>query len=137
MDFMRKKEGRRFRRNRRPVAIKVFRCFCSNYLQSSLANASSWALLASFKADLIVTVVSVNVRFLLFSKSPRMTLAATGIQLPFSIKATVRFWKLRSVRCVMNVCMKGKISALYVVVASTSLPYWNAASTADTLRARR
>ena len=31
-----------------------------------------------------------------------ITLAASGAQVPFSISATVRFWKLRSVRWSMN-----------------------------------
>ena len=47
--------------------------------------------------------------------------AACGAQVPFSTNATVRFWKLRSVKWSMNSRMKGNISALYVVVASTNL----------------
>ena len=43
---------------------------------------------------------------------PLMTFAAMGAQLPFSISATVRFWKLRSVKWLMNSRIKGKMSAL-------------------------
>ena len=69
-------------------------------------------MLVSFSAERMVTVVSVKAMFLLFAKSSRIILAASGAQEPFSISPTVRPWKFRSVRCVMKVCMKGKISAL-------------------------
>ena len=61
------------------------------YLHSSSAIASIWARLSSLSADMILTVVSVKVRFLLPSSILRMTLAAMGAQEPFSIRPTVRF----------------------------------------------
>ena len=67
-------------------------------MHSSLAMASIWALLSSFRAERIFTVVSVKVRFLLPSSILRMVLAARGAQEPFSIRPMVRFWKFRSVR---------------------------------------
>ena len=59
---------------------------------SSLARASSWAVLVSSRAEKIFTVFSAKVRSLLFSSMVFMIRAATGAQLPFSMKATVRFW---------------------------------------------
>lgn len=44
-----------------------------------------------FMADSTVTVFSANVISLHFSSIPRMALAATGAQEPFSISPTVRF----------------------------------------------
>ena len=58
------------------------------------------------------TVVCAKRRFLDFSSIPRIVFAASGAQDPFSTKATSRFWKARSVRCSMNVCMNGKMPAL-------------------------
>ena len=58
-----------------------------------------------------------------------ITLAAIGAQLPFSIIATVLFWKFLSAKCSKNSLMNGKIEVLYVVVAKTILPYLNASST--------
>lgn len=62
------------------------------YLHNSSANASMDAAAPSSTADLIVTVISAYVMFLLFSNIPAMTLLAVGAQEPFSRKATVRFW---------------------------------------------
>ena len=58
---------------------------------SSWARASSWAVLVSSRAERIFTVFSAKVRSLLFSSMVFMIRAATGAQLPFSMKATVRF----------------------------------------------
>ena len=58
-------------------------------------------------ADLIWTAVSAKVRFLQEDSFSFMTLKAMGAQEPFSMKATVRFWKFRSVRWSMNSRMKG------------------------------
>ena len=59
---------------------------------SSLASASTCAVLSAFRAEKILTVVSVNVMFLPDSSILRMVLAAMGAQEPFSIRPTVRFW---------------------------------------------
>ena len=58
---------------------------------SSWARASSWAVLVSSRAERIFTVFWAKVRSLLFSSMVFMIRAATGAQLPFSMKATVRF----------------------------------------------
>ena len=62
------------------------------YCISSSASASIWARLASFSAERILTPCSAKVMFLQPSSMARMPLAAIGAQLPFSMKATVRFW---------------------------------------------
>ena len=73
-------------------------------------------------AESTVTAFAQNRMFFEPSSRPFMTFAAIGAQLPFSMKPTRRFWYFRSTRWSMNVRMNGKMSALYVVVASTSLP---------------
>ena len=59
---------------------------------SSSAMASICPLLSAFRADLMVTSVSSQVMFLLFSNFPFMILLARGAQEPFSIRPMVRFW---------------------------------------------
>lgn len=64
----------------------------SFYLQSSSAIASISASFASLREDMIFTLFSNHVMFLLFSNIPCITLAAAGAQLPFSMRPMVRFW---------------------------------------------
>ena len=47
-----------------------------------------------------------------FGGMVRITFAAVGAQLPFSIKPMVLFWKLRSVKWSMKVRINGNTSAL-------------------------
>ena len=47
---------------------------------------------ASLSEDMIFTLFSSHVMFLLFSNIPCITLAAAGAQLPFSMSPMVRFW---------------------------------------------
>ena len=54
----------------------------------------------------------INDNFKRLSSIDFITFAAIGAQEPFSIRATVRFWKLRSVRCSINSLINGKMSAL-------------------------
>ena len=57
-------------------------------------------------------------------------LAASGAQVPFSIRPIRRFWNPRAVRCRRKASMGGNTSPLYVVVASTSRSNRNASLTA-------
>ena len=50
------------------------------------------ASFASLSEDMIFTLFSSHVMFLLFSNIPCITLAAAGAQLPFSMRPMVRFW---------------------------------------------
>lgn len=61
-----------------------------NY-RSSFASASICAVLSSFSAERMVTVVSVKVMFLLFSNIALIAFAAVGAQEPFSITPITRF----------------------------------------------
>ena len=58
---------------------------------SSSAIASICASFAAFIADLMVTVVSSHVMFLLFSNADLIMRPAVGAQVPFSITPRVRF----------------------------------------------
>ena len=58
---------------------------------SSFASSSICATLASFSAQVILTVLSRILSSLDFSNIPAMTLAAIGAHAPFSINATVLF----------------------------------------------
>ena len=69
------------------------------YLHNSSASAEICSLFSSVIDDKILTCVSAYSKFLLFSSIARMTFPAIGAQLPFSINATVLFWKLCSVKC--------------------------------------
>ena len=64
----------------------------------SRARLSISCLFCSLTPDRILIWFSAKTRSLLFSSMVRITLAAVGAQEPFSINATVRFWKLRLVR---------------------------------------
>ena len=77
--------------------------------------------------------MSVKVKFLQPSSIPFIVFAARGAHEPFSISPTVLFLNPLSVRWFINSLIKGKISALYVVVARTILPYLNASSTASAI----
>ena len=66
-------------------------CQSSVFPESSSARRQMEALVSSFMADLMVTFSWVKVMFLLFSRVAAMTPAAAGAQVPFSMKATVRF----------------------------------------------
>lgn len=92
---------------RTPSRCPPYMCYTSSF-----ANASTCARLLSPSAHRSFTSFSAKVRFLDFSSMPFITLAATGAQEPFSIKPTVRFWKLRSVRWWINSFMKGNTSPL-------------------------
>ena len=61
------------------------------YLQSSSASAAICASFSVLTADLMVTVVSVNVRFLLPSNIFSMVLTAVGAHEPFSMRPIVLF----------------------------------------------
>ena len=62
------------------------------HFMSSSARAASFASEAALSALVIVTVFSQNAIPFDFSKSPFITFAAIGAQLPFSISPIVRFW---------------------------------------------
>ena len=62
------------------------------YCASASASAASAVRSASFKAARTVTVPDSRVMAFISSNWAVMVRAALGAQLPFSIKATVRFW---------------------------------------------
>lgn len=62
------------------------------FLEAYRAIASISASFASLSEDMIFTLFSSHVMFLLFSNIPCITLAAAGAQLPFSMSPMVRFW---------------------------------------------
>ena len=64
------------------------------------------------RADLILTVVSRMVIFLLDANLSRITLAATGAHEPFSIRPIVLLRYPHSVRPSMKCFINGKISEL-------------------------
>ncbi len=59
--------------------------------QSSAQSASICSRASASSADLTVTPCSANAMFFMVSNSVRMSFAASGAQLPFSINATLRF----------------------------------------------
>ena len=63
-----------------------------DYFVSSVTSASSCAREAAFNVDRMVTTGSTVSMFLKVSTMAFICFAAIGAQLPFSIKATLRFW---------------------------------------------
>ena len=79
------------------------------YLRTiSSARASICASAAALTAERMVTTVSQTVMFFMPSSSARMSLAAMGAQVPFSIRPTVRFWKFLVLRWVSRASIGGK-----------------------------
>ena len=74
----------------------------------SSARASICASAAALTAERMVTTVSQTVMFFMPSSSARMSLAAMGAQVPFSIRPMVRFWKFLVLRWVSRASIGGK-----------------------------
>lgn len=76
------------------------------------ARASTWASWVSFRLERMDTVSSKNVMFFAVPRISRMSRPLVGAQLPFSRKATVRFWMLWAARSRSSSSMLTKIPAL-------------------------
>ena len=83
--------------------------FISRYFAtSSAARASICASAAALAAERMVTTFSQRVMFFMLSSSARISFAAMGAQVPFSIRPTVRFWKFLVLRWVSRASIGGK-----------------------------
>ncbi len=74
----------------------------------SSARASICASAAALEAERRVTTVSQTVMFFMPSSSARISFAAMGAQVPFSIRAMVRLWNALVLRWASRASIGGK-----------------------------
>ena len=78
------------------------------FASSSSTMASICASAAALEAERRVTTASQTVMFFMPSSSARMSFAAMGAQVPFSIRAMVRLWNALVLRWASRFSIGGK-----------------------------